>query len=267
MDTIFENIGFQIHGEADVYRLADFVLNSGQIFNVGEGAYAMWQDGSGAEIWVRIALDHEAKSSHLLNIDPHFHGDTVWRLHVQEELKERDDFLDGKFVLSSGDGKQFFPARIMGLQALREFHVGGDYHFMLAMIPHGVRLFPDEEAYRSYYKDERTVMGSFFPRGLYAKRLAAENGRREDVLLTRLVGRVLSGEPRQIQAAGNERLGWFWHLRVETLMGPIDMPVAARMENPLPIEEYLANGGAVISTFGTIGALVVVRKKPEDEQA
>ena len=106
MATVFENIGFNIENEDGAYRLADFVLNSGSILPVENGAYAVWSDKSGAEVWERVALDHESKSVELLNIDPHFNGSTVWSLELSREFSaERDDMLDCKAFLKSPDSE------------------------------------------------------------------------------------------------------------------------------------------------------------------
>lgn len=269
METIFENIGFKITCESDVYRMADYVLNAGKLFPVKDGAYAFWTDESGAEVWLRLGHDHENKTSQLLNIDPHFHGgSSVWDLRMREELSgERDDILDGKFILESLDESRFFAVRIMGVKALRELKVGGEYTFQVAMIPHGVKFFESEDAYRSYYSDEKTVFGEFFPRGVYSRRLGGEEIKREEILLTGLVGNVVSAQLKDIKAAqGENKLGWFWHVRVETAFGTLDVPVAAE-EDKLDYMRHCFEGGqAVVSLFGTMGALIVRRTEKENQE-
>lgn len=261
METIFENIGFKIRCEDDVYTLADYVLSNGKILPLADGAYSFWTDESGAEIWLRLALDHEKKSTRLLNIDPHYHGDCVIKLRVREELiGEADDFLDGKYLLETLDGSQFFAARVMGVKALREFKVGGEYNFQLSMIPHGIKFFESENAYRTYYNDEKTVLGALFPRGVYSQRLGGEGLKREEVLMTGYVGEVGYAELKHVHAAsGEERLGNFWQLKCETLMGYIDIPAAAEQDMFEHVKRCMEGGEAVVSVFGTLSALVVVR--------
>lgn len=263
MQTIFENLGFRIGGEADVYKLADFVLNSGRILPGKDGAYAFWTDPSGAEVWLRLAHDHEKKRSELLNIDPHYHGGTVWRLRVREELAgEADDFMDGKFILETLDGSHFFAARIMGLRALRDFKVGGEYYFQLSMIPHGIRYFESEEAYRTYYNDEKTVLGAMFPRGVISRRVGGEGIKREEILMTGMVCHVSHAEVKNIEAAdGESKRGWYWLMKAETMLGTIDIPAAAEEETVEHARRCLEAEDPVISVFGTIGALVVLPKE------
>lgn len=268
METIFENIGFKISCEDDVYKLADYVLSSGKVLPLKDGAYSFWTDESGAQIWLRLAHDHEKKTTQLLNIDPHYQGLSPLRLRVREELEgEGDDFLDGKYLLETLDGSQFFAVRIMGVKALRDFKVGGEYDFQLTMIPHGIKFFESENAYRTYYNDEKTVLGALFPRGVYSRRLGGDGLKREEILMTGYVGEVGYAELKHVHAAsgGEQRLGNFWHLRCETLAGYIDIPSAAEPDMFEHVKRCMEGGEAVVSVFGTLSALVVVRA-PDKEK-
>lgn len=268
METIFENIGFKIKCEEDVYRLADYVLNSGKILPHDNGAYAYWEDKSGAQVWLRLAHEHDKKRSTLLNIDPHFRAGTVWEMRVREKLEgEQDDFLDGKYLLETLDGDQFIAARVMGSEVLANMKPGSVHNFQLAMIPHGIKFFESEAAYREYYKDEKTVLGAIFPRGVYSRRLGGDEIRREEILMTGLVCRVGYAELRHIhEASQDKRMGNFWQLTCETLMGPIDVVSAAEEENFEHQRKCMEGGEPVISVFGTIGALAVVRKDNEQDK-
>jgi len=266
MQTIFENIGIKITCEDEVYKLADYVISTGKVIPLKEGAYAFWTDESGAEVWLRLAHDHENKRTELLNIDPHFHGNCVQKLCVREELHgEQDDFLDGKVLLESLDGSQFFAARIMGRHALKEFKVGGEYYFQLGFIPHGIKFFESENAYRTYYNDEKTVLGALFPRGVYSRRLGSDDLslKREEILMTGLVCRIGYAELKHMHAAsvGDELRGRYWQMRAETLVGSIDLACEADEDMFEHVKHCMEGGEPVASVFGTVGALVVVPKE------
>ena len=252
MATVFEHIGFFIHNEEEVYRLADFVLNAGQMFVVENGFYARWTDASGSEIWSRTALDHESGQATFLNIDPHFHGDSVWNLVVGRALdEEKDDALDAKYLLHTEDESQFLTARIQGAQALKDLEEGKIYPFQIALMPHFVRFYEHEDAYRAATGDELTVLGTAFPRGMYSRLVMSEESSAEEVLVTQLVGRIVSADQRTIERSG-DKISSFTHLVVETQFGTVDVPVA----NSVLGDTVLESGG-IVSVVGTFSAIMM----------
>lgn len=233
MATIFEHIGFHLNNEEDVYRLADFVMNAGKIFLTQDGFYACYVNASGSEVWCRMALEHEERRTTLLNIDPHFNGDNIWKLKVGQALGG-DDFLDAKYVLYTADEKQFITARVMGILALPEFQEGKSYHFQVAMIPHSIEFFENEDEYRERSGDQETIPGVLFPYGMYANLMVSaieEDGEnaRQEILLTRILCHIRSCERRQMELEG-DRFGGFYHLVAETPFGPLDIASAKGCE-------------------------------------
>ncbi|MBR5478883.1 MAG: hypothetical protein IKU84_01745 [Clostridia bacterium] len=223
MSTIFEHIGFQINSEEDVYRLADFTMNAGKILPLEDGFYACYINASGSEVWARMALDHEEERTTLLNIDPHYNGQNIWKLKVGQGL-QGDDFLDAKCVLYTEDEKQFLTSRIMGLFALNEFDFDKLYHFQIAMIPHTIEFFENEDEYREISGDEKTITGVLLPVGMYSNMVTVEDDEksREEVLMTRLFCKIISCERRVMELDG-EKFGGFYHLVAETQFGPLDI--------------------------------------------
>ena len=224
MSTIFEHIGFHLNNEEDVYRLADFTMNAGKIFVVENGFYACYVNASGSEVWCRMQLDHEEKKTTFLNIDPHYNGNNIWKLKVGQAY-QGDDFLDAKCVLYTDDEKQFITARIMGAYALNEFCEDKLYHFQVAMIPHKITFFENEDEYRELTNDNQTIVGTLFPYGMYANMLAVEdeeNRHENEVLLTRLLCKITSCE-RRVMQLDDEQFGGFYHLVAETSLGPLDI--------------------------------------------
>lgn len=223
MSTIFEHIGLHLNGEEDVYRLADFTMNAGKILPLDDGFYACYINASGSEVWARMALDHDEKKTTLLNIDPHLNGHNIWKLKVGQGL-QGDDFLDAKCVLYTDDEKQFITARIMGFYALNEFEMDKLYHFQVAMIPHKIEFFENEDEYREISGDNQTITGMLFPYGMYSSMLAVddEENHREEVLMTRLFCKIASCE-RKVMELDGEQFGGFYHLIAETPFGPLDI--------------------------------------------
>ena len=262
MPTVFENIGFDIKCEDDVFRLSDFVLNTGSILPAETGAYACWSDKSGAEIWERIGLDHESKSVSLLNIDPHFNGATVWRMEFAREFSaERDDILDCKAMLKKPGGEQFVCARVMGALAANDFSQGQEYDFQISMIPHSITFFENEDEMRSATGDDLTALGAFSPVGMYSRMIASDesDSHASDILLTRLSAQILTGSLRYIETDGTPR-GEFLHLCLNTLLGPLDIAVGQCNYKPesLPL---LIGGGGIALLQGIISAKLIKRGK------
>ncbi|MEG2857196.1 MAG: hypothetical protein RR994_01085, partial [Clostridia bacterium] len=164
----------------------------------------------------------------LLNIDPHFNGANFWRLKVGQSLGG-DDFLDGKFVLHTEDETKFITSRVMGHLALKEFCDGARLLFQVAMVPSRIVFFDSEEAYREESGDCDTILGVLFAYGMYSRLIAVEDEDcpQPDILTMRVLARVTSCEPRQMQLDG-ESFGGFYHLTLETQLGPLD--VASRIK-------------------------------------
>lgn len=258
MATLFEHIGFHIHNEEEVYRLADFVLNAGALHVAESGFYARWTDPSGSEIWSRTALDHESEQATFLNIDPHFHGDCVWNLVLGRELsEEKDDALDAKYVLHTEDESRFITARLQGAQVIRELEEGKTYPFQIALMPHTVRFYENEDAYRAATGDELSILGMCIPRGMYSHLVMSEESRPEEILLTSLVGRIRSSDLRTIERGG-DKISSFMHYTVETQFGLIDVPVANSVCEGVAMED-----GGVMAIVGTFSAVMMGKEQAE----
>lgn len=261
MATVFENIGFNITGEEDAYRLADFVLNSGSILPVDNGAYACWSDKSGAEIWERVSLDHASKSVSLLNIDPHFNGSTVWRLELSRELTaERDDILDFKALLKSPDSEQTICARVMGAFAISDFAPMREYEFQVSMIPHSIAFFENELDMRKALSDETTALGALAPVGMYMRMLATDDENTPtDILMTRVAAEVITGDVR-FMIADKTPVGEFLHLVLKTQFGNLDLAVSQNQYETKNLPR-LCEGGMIAVVNGIISAKLIKREK------
>lgn len=263
MATVFENIGFNIQDEDGAYRLADFVLNSGSILPVKDGAYAVWSDKSGAEIWERVALDHTTKSVSLLNLDPHFNGLTVWRLELIREISaERDDILDYKALLKKPDSDMSFCARLMGAYAIDGLAPGEEYDLQVSIIPHSVAFFKNEDEMRKALSDETTALGSVAPVGMYMRMLHTEDDDMQtDILMTRIAAEIKGGDVR-FMIADDRPVGEFLHLILNTHFGELDLAVSQNQyeTKELPL---LCEGGMVSVVNGIISAKLIKREKAD----
>ncbi|MBE6964556.1 MAG: hypothetical protein E7441_00790 [Ruminococcaceae bacterium] len=264
MATVFENIGFNIENEDGAYRLADFVLNSGSILPVENGAYAVWSDKSGAEVWERVALDHNTKSVSLLNIDPHFNGTTVWNLEFSQEFSaERDDMLDCKAFLKNPDNGKGICARVMGHLAAQNLTAGNEYDFQVSMIPHSIAFFESEENMRGALSDENTVIGALTPVGVYMRMMQVEGEEcTTDILMTRIAAEIKGGDVR-FMIADKTPVGEFLHLVLKTDMGDLDVAVSQNNYETKNLPK-LCEGGMVAVVSGIISAKLIKREKTND---
>ena len=260
MATVFENIGFNITSEDDVYRLADFVLNSGKVLPVDNGAYAVFSDKCGAEVWERIALDHETKSVSLLNIDPHFNGSTVWELELSRELSaERDDMLDFKALLKKPDSDIPLCARVMGALAIPDFSPNREYSFQVSMIPHSIAFFSNELEMRKALSDETTALGAIAPVGMYSRMLSGDGMPDTDILISRIAAEITDGDVR-FMIADDTPIGEFLHLTIDTAVGPLDVAVSQNYYETKDLPK-LCSGGAIAVINGIISAKLIKKEK------
>ncbi|MBQ5777878.1 MAG: hypothetical protein IIV97_03560 [Oscillospiraceae bacterium] len=263
MGTVFENIGFNITCEDDVYRLSDFVLNSGSFLTVDDGAYAVFSDKCGAEIWERVALNHEEKSVSLLNLDPHFNGSTVWRLeYVREFSAERDDALDCKALLKKPDSDKAFCARIMGALAAKQLHSGEEFDFQVSLIPHSIAFFENELSMRKALSDETTALGTIAPVGMYSRMIAVDDAMTQtDILVSRIAAEVKTGDVR-FMIAGDRPIGEFLHITIDTDFGPLDVAVSQNYYETKELPR-ICEGGYTAVVFGIISAKLINKEKAD----
>ena len=237
------------------------MLNSGSILPTDNGAYAVWSDKSGAEIWERVALDHATKSVNLLNIDPHFNGSTVWRLELAREFSaERDDELDFKALLKKPDSDQSVCARIMGAYAIAELSNGEEYDFQVSMIPHSIAFFENEMEMRKALSDETTALGALAPVGMYMRMLQPEEENiQSDILITRTACEILTGDVR-FMIADKTPVGEFLHLVLNTHFGELDIAVSQNQYETKNLPR-LCEGGMIAVVSGIISAKLIKREK------
>ena len=77
----------------------------------------------------------------------------------------------------------------------------------------------------------------------------------EEILVTQLVGRIISADQRTIERSG-DKISSFTHLVVETQFGPVDVPVANSV-----LQDAVLESGGIVSVVGTFSAVMMGKEQ------
>ena len=165
------DIGFPVRSEQDVNRIIESLLTVVKPTACLQGAYYIYTDVSGAEMYLQGNLGDE-----LIGFNPHYAGKSRRAVCLTRAIERDSSELDGGFHAwanppdesgESGDYPFVFD--------VPDFHVNTDQHFprvcdiqLTAFASNDFQLFAGEE---DYYKSQETetkfAAKSFIPSGLF----------------------------------------------------------------------------------------------------
>lgn len=85
------SIGFNVSSEEEFQGLAHFCINNGKLIRCG-GAYSVFTDPSGAELYGQINSDNE-----IIGLNPHFKGKSRRKVFLTESIADPENALEGSF--------------------------------------------------------------------------------------------------------------------------------------------------------------------------
>jgi len=218
----FESIGLSLRTAEE---LAEFVDESWgdfvEEFRAGEVRHLRWTDASGASLAAHVEEDD------VVCVTPFFdppEGLTQWTVRSSGPREDAGCVHCGAAdvdILAGGDLVTRTTVQWLHFLPYRSWlHAKRDYSLSVAAFAEQVSIFPDED---SFHRGPKPGLGNlaltvnaFLPIGMLS-------GARTARAATKA---AFSGRIAQARERRNTRGGSFWHLRIETLPGAVDVVAA-----------------------------------------
>jgi hypothetical protein len=251
----FSSIGFGIGSQKELHVVVRKLMPAAKAAPtyVG-GAYLHYRSPEGCELWAQFSPDRE-----LIGCNPHFAGDTRFRVRVTAAQDHGATPLDGQLVGELVEDQPGVPI-VINVPDYRQYAARlqppVDAVVQVAAIAQKLDIFASEdELARSPVKGLRAD-GAMIPSGTFSPDGTQRN---PPLPLAILAGRVLQSEHR-INSAGKLP---FYVIQVKTLGGTLDVvsDIEYISRNPLP-------GHIIVGSFFLSGRVVApLPSPPEQSQA
>jgi hypothetical protein len=243
------DIGFPVQSEQDVNGLIEDLLGVVKPTRCKQGAYYIYADASGAEMYLQGNAGDE-----LIGFNPHYAGASRRTVCLTAMIERDSSELDGGFHVwanpsdagepESGDYPFVFDAPDFRVYTNSQFPRVCDVQ-LTAFASNDFKIYPSETDYYDSQTDEpKFTTKSFVPSALFG---AVENADEPP----RPIG-MFTGEIKAFELKRNERTkaNFYWFL-VETLGGEVDV-----VADPKLITGEPQIGGIVSGQFWLSGRLI-----------
>jgi hypothetical protein len=243
------DIGFPVQNEQDVNGLIEDLLSVVKPTHCKQGAYYIYTDTSGAEMYLQGNTGDE-----LIGFNPHFAGESRRTVCLTEMIERDSSELDGGFHAwanpsdasdpESGDYPFVFDAPDFRTYAISQFPRACDIQ-LTAFASNDFKIYQTEtEYYDSQTGEPKFAAKSFVPSALFG---AVENADEPPRPIGKFAGEIKAFEMKRNQRT---KANFYWFL-VETLGGEIDV-----VADPKLIASEPQLGGVVSGQFWLSGRLI-----------
>jgi hypothetical protein len=246
------DIGFPVQSEQDVNQVIENLLAVVKPTPCPQGAYYIYTDSSGAEMYLQGNLGDE-----LIGFNPHFAGKSRRTVRLTRAIERESSELDGGFYAwanperglgESGDYPFVFDVPDFRTNTNTEFPRLAEIQ-LTAFASNDFKIYADEKEYDASQEGElKYAAKSFVPSGLFSFDEADES---IDLSTVRPIG-IFTGEIKEFELKTNELSGekFYWFL-VDTLGGETDV-----VADPKLITTEPKIGGIVNGQFWLSGRLI-----------
>lgn len=248
----FSNIGFAVDTEDQYFKLCEFCFNNGQIIRGTDGAYYIYSDNSGAELYGQLNSQGE-----FIGMNPHFTGKSKRKVCLTESYSKLETELDGAFHCwaepqeenKPESGIYPFTFEVPNFKTIGRIVYPKTFEIQLSAFAQELELYEDEKAFshkqNSTNEEESKVKfapQSFVPGAVLSK---SENSIPNATVF-------FAGIIKDWKSLKNEHTNeTFTWLFVETLGGQVDIIFDPKLTNDDP-----KIGGIVQGVFWLSGKLI-----------
>jgi len=247
MPNHFSSIGFEVTDASEFAALVERTAALATPLETSSGTYLLWEDPSGAELWLQLTRRRE-----LIGVNPHFSGPARLRAHLTNQVhRSRSTELDGVFHAwaepEPGEAHRVYPFLFdcPCRAAYDALALPGSAILQVAAFAHELDVHASVEAFEQTQaaRDPKIAARSFVPAGLFR----SEGDNDEPQSTAALTGTVLESGRR---INGLSAAPFYW-ARVASLGGEYDVVIdAALTSEPPPV------GGVVSGLFWLSAKLV-----------
>lgn len=217
----FSNIGFSVATQEEFMQLLEKAHSVSNCIKVNEGAYSIYTDSSGAELYIQFNKKNEC-----IGGNPHFKGKSKRTVCLTNIVERIDSELDGAFHCwadpteknNPESGAYPFIFDLPDFKTIGEIDLPKIFDIQLTAFAQELSVYGSE---KEYYDSQTTEMKfasqSFIPSGLFT--LEKEKRNVSPQALGMFTGVIKQLERKQ-NGLTNENFYW---LLVDTLGGEVDI--------------------------------------------
>ncbi|MCB9046867.1 MAG: hypothetical protein H6550_12115 [Chitinophagales bacterium] len=211
----FSCIGFPVQDKDSFFELINKVYPLGVQYRVNEGAYILYSDSSGAQLWMQVN-----SSGQLIGVNPHFRGLSKFTVFITNAIESEESELDGSCHAWAAptdesnpeSGAYPFVFDMPDYRLVDIAEIKGVHKVQITAFAQQIDMYDTEdEFYNSQSSDIKFSSQSFIPSGLFTEKEFRAEGS--------LSGRIIDFSRLQNQYTKT----FFYWLYVETLGGLIDI--------------------------------------------
>lgn len=239
----FSSIGFIVHTKEEFQTLVKFCFDNGQDIKCSDGAYYVYSDKSGAELYGQLD-DH----NEVIGMNPHFRGKSERKVCLTATYSRPESELDGAFHCWADpenenepeSGAYPFVFDVPDFKTIGEIDYPKDFKIQLTAFAQEIDVYDDEQE----FADKQNPIGdgdkplkfasqSFIPSGLFNE---------EENSSPQATG-FFAGTIKEWKLLTNEKTkeNFYW-LLVETLGGEVDVVFDPKLTSKEPKVGGVAQG-------------------------
>ena len=246
----FSNIGFDITTQEEFQQLLERAYGKSEITKIKEGAYSIYTDPSGAELYIQFD-----KTNGCIGANPHFKGQSLRTVCLTSSFERPESELDGAFHCwadpsdenNPESGTYPFVFDLPDFKTIGKIEFPKNFTIQLTAFAQELSVYDNEKEFDKNQTSElKWATQSFVPSGLFS--LEEDN---YDPNLPQATG-MFTGIIKQYERKRNDLTSeeFYWIL-VDTLGGEIDVVADIRF-----FEKQPNINGIVQGVFWLSGQLI-----------
>jgi hypothetical protein len=234
------DIGFNVTTQEEFQQLLEKAYKSSNQIKIDEGAYSVFTDTSGAELFIQFN-----KKNELLGANPHYKGKSKRTVCLTNTVERLESELDGAFhcwadPMSENDpdsGAYPFVFDLPDFKTIGQIKFPRNFEIQLTAFAQELSIYDNEKEYNdSQTTDPKFATQSFIPSGLFSF------GEEKDPNPPQATG-VFTGIIKQYERKRNELTNEeFYWLLVDTLGGEVDIVADIRFFEKDPVLNGIVQG-------------------------
>jgi hypothetical protein len=236
----FSNIGFNVATQEDFKQLLNKAYRVSNLVKTNEGAYSIYTDSSGAELYSQFNNKNEC-----IGANPHFNGKSRRTVCLTNTVERRESELDGAFhcwaspseANNPDSGLYPFVFDSPDFKIIGEIEFPKNFDIQMAAFALELSIYASEKEYDDSQSSEpKFATQSFIPNGLFS----FED--KKDTDPPKALG-VFTGIIKEFELKRNDLTDEeFYWLLVDTLGGEVDVVADIRFFEKDPMVKGIVQG-------------------------
>jgi len=237
----FSNIGFNVTTQEEFQQLLENAYKTSKQIKITEGAYSVFTDSSGAELFMQFN-----KKNELLGANPHFKGKSKRIVCLTNTVERPESELDGAFhcwaepteVNNPDSGAYPFVFDLPDFKTIDLIDFPKNFDIQLTAFPQELSIYDSEKEYdESQTSEPKWAIQSFVPSGLFSFGEGEKDPNPPQA--TGMFTGVIKHFERKRNELTNEEFYW---LLVDTLGGEVDVVADIRFFEKEPLINGIVQG-------------------------